>query len=82
MDYHPDHRVVSRLVFDASFTSGLKNIQTETPYHPGVQPLAYLDTITGANFLPTDFVDISETWANQGADALQLPDPDPLAARP
>jgi N-acetylglucosamine malate deacetylase 1 len=61
-DYHPDHRVVSRLIFDASFMSGLKNIQTETPFHPGVQPIAYLDTITAANYLPTDFVDISDTW--------------------
>jgi len=64
-DYHPDHRVVSRLIFDASFMSGLKNVETETPYHPGVQPIAYFDTITGANFLPTDFVDISDTWATK-----------------
>jgi N-acetylglucosamine malate deacetylase 1 len=61
-DYHPDHRVVSRLIFDASFMSGLKNVETETPFHPGVQPVAYLDSITGANFLPTDYVDISDTW--------------------
>jgi N-acetylglucosamine malate deacetylase 1 len=61
-DYHPDHRVVSRLVFDASFASGLKNIITESPYHPGVQPIIYFDTITGADFLPTEFVDISETY--------------------
>jgi N-acetylglucosamine malate deacetylase 1 len=61
-DYHPDHRVVSRLIFDASFTSGLKNIITESPYHPGVQPIIYFDTITGADFLPTEFVDISDTY--------------------
>jgi LmbE family N-acetylglucosaminyl deacetylase len=64
-DYHPDHRVVSRLMFDASFMSGLKNIETESPYHPGVQPLVYFDTVTGANFLPTEFVDISETFATK-----------------
>lgn len=62
-DYHPDHRVVSRLMFDASFMSGLKNIETESPYHPGVQPLVYFDTVTGANFIPTEFVDVSETFA-------------------
>ena len=61
-DYHPDHRVVSRLMFDASFESGLKNIQTETQYHPGVQPLYYFDTITGANFHPTEYVDITDTF--------------------
>jgi N-acetylglucosamine malate deacetylase 1 len=61
-DYHPDHRVVSRLVFDASFTSGLKNIMTESPYHPGVQPIIYFDTITGVDFLPTEFVDITNTY--------------------
>jgi len=61
-DYHPDHKAVSRLVFDASFTSGLKNIETESPYHPGVQPLVYLDSVNGANFIPTEFVDVSETF--------------------
>ncbi len=61
-DYHPDHRAVSQLIFEASFMSGLKNITTETPFHPGVQPLVYMDTVNGANFLPTDFVDISDVW--------------------
>jgi N-acetylglucosamine malate deacetylase 1 len=61
-DYHPDHKVVSRLIFDASFASGLVNIKTESPYHPGVQPILYFDTITGANFLPTEFVDITDTF--------------------
>jgi len=61
-DYHPDHRALSRLMFEASFVSGLKNVQTETPYHPGVQPLYYFDTISGLNFHPTEFVDITRTF--------------------
>jgi N-acetylglucosamine malate deacetylase 1 len=61
-DYHPDHRVVSRLMFDASFVSGLKNVETESPFHPGVQPLYYFDTISSLNFHPTEYVDISETF--------------------
>jgi N-acetylglucosamine malate deacetylase 1 len=61
-DYHPDHRTVSKLVFDASFLSGLPNVQTETTVHPGVQPLFYWDTMTGVNFQPTEFVDISDTF--------------------
>jgi LmbE family N-acetylglucosaminyl deacetylase len=64
-DYHPDHRAVSRLIFDASFMSGLKNVATETPYHPGVQPIIYLDSVNASNFLPTDYVDVSDTFATK-----------------
>jgi LmbE family N-acetylglucosaminyl deacetylase len=60
-DYHPDHRVVSRLMFDASFLSGLPNIKTDHSAHPGVQPLYYFDVLSGLNFVPTEFVDITET---------------------
>jgi len=61
-DYHPDHRAVSNLVFGATFASGLKNIKTESPYHEGVQPISYFDTVNGSNFIPTEFVDISGTY--------------------
>jgi len=66
-DYHPDHRVVSRLMFDASFVAGLPNIKTDHPAHPGVCPLIYFDTLTGAGFLPTEFVDISDTFETKRA---------------
>ena len=66
-DYHPDHRVVSRLMFDASFVSGLPNIKTEHPAHPGVCPLYYFDTLTGAGFLPTEYVDITDTFETKKA---------------
>jgi LmbE family N-acetylglucosaminyl deacetylase len=62
-DYHPDHIAVSKLLFGASFISGLKNVKTESPFHPEVQPLVYFDSVNGANFLPTEFVDVTETWA-------------------
>jgi LmbE family N-acetylglucosaminyl deacetylase len=61
-DYHPDHRAVSRLIFDASFESGIKNLATESPFHPGVQPLIYFDRVAGTGFQPTEFVDITETF--------------------
>lgn len=61
-DYHPDHRVVSRLIFDASFLSGLPNVKTEHPAHPGVQPLFYFDTLAGNNFTPTEYVDITDVY--------------------
>ena len=61
-DYHPDHRTVSRLMFDATFVSGLKNVTTESPFHPGVQPLYYFDLPGGVNFLPTEYVDITDTF--------------------
>ena len=61
-DYHPDHKAVSRLVFDASFLSGLPNVMTDNLFHPGVQPLYYFDTAGGANFNPTEFVDITDTY--------------------
>jgi LmbE family N-acetylglucosaminyl deacetylase len=61
-DYHPDHRALSRVIFDASFMSGLKNVETESSYHPGVQPLYYFDNISGLNFHPTEFVDITDTF--------------------
>ena len=62
MDYHPDHRVVSRLIFDASFLSGLPNIKTQLPAHPGVQPLYYFDVLGGHSFIPSEFVDVSDTF--------------------
>jgi LmbE family N-acetylglucosaminyl deacetylase len=60
-DYHPDHRMVSRLVFDASFVASLPNIETGRPAHPAVPPLYYMDTLAGKGFHPTEYVDISAT---------------------
>ena len=56
-DYMPDHREVSKLVFDASFVASVPH------YNNGgkaaVVPIFYMDTIAGMNFSPTEYVDIS-----------------------
>ena len=59
-DYHPDHCTLSQLIFDASFLSGLPNVETRFEAHLGVQPLYYFDTMAGIKFQPTEYVDISD----------------------
>lgn len=66
-DYMPDHTAVSRLVFDASFTSTLPNYTNYEHRYSSMDsepaklvPIYYMDTLAGVNFVPTEFVDISE----------------------
>ncbi len=61
-DYHADHRIVSQLVFAASFLATLPNIETAHPAHPIVSPLYYMDTPASKGFIPTEYVDISGTF--------------------
>lgn len=60
-DYHPDHRVVSSLVFDTSFIASLPNIETGQPAHSRVPALYYMDTLAGKGFFPGEYVDITAT---------------------
>ena len=57
-DYMPDHVAVSKLVFDASFAASVPH------YGKGeaakITPLYYMDTLAGVNFMPTEYVDISD----------------------
>lgn len=57
-DYMPDHREVSKLVFDATFTASV-------PHYCGgkkaaITPIYYMDNLAGMNFNPTEYVDISD----------------------
>ena len=60
-DYMKDHVEVSKLVFDASFSSSVPHMFTQNSFYPAIVPLYYLDTLAGVNFLPTEYVDISST---------------------
>jgi LmbE family N-acetylglucosaminyl deacetylase len=60
-DYHTDHRIVSELVFVSSFIAAVPHVQTDSAVHAQIAPIYYFDTLAGVNFLPTEYVDISET---------------------
>ena len=59
-DYMPDHVATSKLVFDASFTATLPNYEPKTKTPAKLVPIFYMDTLAGVDFVPTDFVDITE----------------------
>lgn len=59
-DYMPDHVAVSKLVCDASFHATLPNYKTDLPAHDKVAPLYFMDNAVGVNFIPTEYVDITD----------------------
>jgi len=58
-DYMKDHVEVSHLVFDASFSASVPHFGEGAAC--AIAPLYYMDTLAGIGFLPTEYVDISET---------------------
>ena len=50
-DYMPKHTAVSRLVFDAAF----KRKENKSAK---LVPIYHIDTLSGVNFTPTEYVDI------------------------
>lgn len=60
-DYMLDHQATSRLIFDCSFSASVPNWKTNVPFYPVVPYVFYMDTLAGINFLPTDYVDITDT---------------------
>jgi len=60
-DYMKDHLEVSKLVFDASFSSSVPHMFTAHSAYSCIAPIFYMDTLAGVNFLPTEYVDISDT---------------------
>lgn len=60
-DYHTDHINTSRLVFEATYLAGLVLWDSEYPAPEKLPFLYYMDTLAGVNFIPDEYVDISET---------------------
>lgn len=60
-DYMPDHVAVSKLVFAASFAASVPQYKTSVDARAAVTPIYYMDNFAGVNFLPTEYVDITDT---------------------
>ncbi len=69
-DYMNDHLQVGQLVFEASFTSSVPHMYPEYPAYSLVPPIYYMDTLAGVNFLPEEYVDISE-YIDKKIEALE-----------
>lgn len=60
-DYHSDHINTSRLVFEATYLAGLVLWKTKYPPAEKLPYLYYMDTIAGVNFIPEEYVDVTDT---------------------
>jgi LmbE family N-acetylglucosaminyl deacetylase len=60
-DYMRDHVQTGQLVFNASFASSVPHYAPDSQAFPLIPPIYHMDTLAGVNFLPVDYVDISET---------------------
>ncbi len=61
-DYMRDHVETGKAVFNASFSTSIMHYVTASPAFEGnACPIYYMDTLAGVNFLPTEYVDISDT---------------------
>lgn len=63
-DYHPDHRYVSQLVFDAYSQKGLPFIahQSQPPCRLDQAQIYYMDNVCGIGFMPSEYVDTTDTF--------------------
>ena len=59
-DYMPDHVAVSKLVFNASFAASVPHYISNVMTPSKVTPIFYMDNLGGNEFLPTEYVDITD----------------------
>jgi len=60
-DYMIDHVSASKLVFDASYIASVPHYRSVVTPPTKITPIYYMDTFSGLNFYPTEYVDITDT---------------------
>jgi LmbE family N-acetylglucosaminyl deacetylase len=59
-DYMRDHEQAGFLACDASFAATIPHLVTGSGYTTVFQPVYFMDTLAGIDFIPQEYVDISE----------------------
>lgn len=60
-DYMRDHVQTSKIAYNASFTSSIPHMVTKSNSYDKIVPVYYMDTLAGVGFLPTEYVDVTDT---------------------
>ena len=60
LDYMRDHEQTSYLAQDASFMTTIPHLIEGSQSTDNFPPVFYMDTLAGINFIPTEYVDITE----------------------
>ncbi len=58
-DYHTDHKAVSAIMLEATFSASVPHVKTEHEALAKMPIVYFMDTLAGINFQPTDYVDIT-----------------------
>lgn len=61
-DYHPDHITTGQIIWDTHVMVTVPNIKTQSPPCDLIPDIIFMDTVTGVNFHPEFYVDITEQW--------------------
>ena len=60
-DYNPDHELTSKIVNDIAVMIPIEKIHTKSPAYDKIPIIAYFEPVNGLGFIPTEYVDISDT---------------------
>ena len=61
-DYNPDHELTSKIARDIAVMIPVAKLVTPNPPTPTIPKLIYFETVNSVEFVPTDYVDITEEF--------------------
>lgn len=60
-DYNPDHELTSKIIRDIAVMIPVPHIKTKNPPNDKIPIIAYFEPVHGLGFIPTEYVDITDT---------------------
>ncbi len=66
-DYNPDHELTSKIVNDIAVMIPIAKIKTKNKPYDKIPIIAYFEPVNGLGFVPTEYVDITDTFETKMA---------------